>query len=242
MKADLRLAVVTPCGTPRAATHFERLASVLVPLLRERCEVSVFDPRAGAEHGAAERPLQELEPRAFEQVLWLVANDPACAGTWPHVRAVGGTVALFDWGLGRAAWAALPELAAGGRRAAWVALREGGAEALSAARDGTLRARVEGDGAAAAPARNRAIVRHADCFLVPTEECAGRIRADRNEPTPIAVTPWDLARDAVAVADAWVAALRAFPTHRSARRSVVRTLLANLAGRAAQDRAATAAE
>ena len=66
-------------------------------------------------------------------------------------------------------------------------------------------------------------LRHADGFLLPTEELRGRVLEDRNEPTPTAVI--DPTADPAEVACLWTEALATFPPHRAARKSIFRSIL-----------------
>lgn len=210
----MKLALVT---APTAST-VGRALSALGPALARRCELALFRGASEAEG----LPLTGFEPRAFDHLLVVVADDPACSGAWPLVRRFGGTVALLDWSLERAAAAARPALAAHGGRQTWSVLQEGGWADVE-----RLARRRRGEGGEPLVA-NRGIVRHADSFLVGDEDLVRRIRADRNEPTPVALVPIALEREPERVAEAWIAALQRFPPHRSGRRSVARNLFGAL--------------
>jgi hypothetical protein len=130
-------------------------------------------------------------------------------------------VALFDWCLAEATRAAYPGLAGAGPRARWLAAREGGTRAALRLRAGT---------GPELPAMNRSVVRWADSFIVPDDDLRQRVLEERNEPTPIAVV--DPRGPAADVAHRWCDALASFPRHRSARSSVLRSMLAALRSRA----------
>jgi len=185
----------------------------LLPHLAERCELTLLVEHAGGElAGCPLQSVTQLDPTAFDQVVYAVGNEAAHGYMLPIVRRIGGVAALFDWCLAKAARAAYPGFEVGGALAGWLALREGGREGLR------LR-----DDADAVPALNRSIVRHADGFLLPTEELRTRVLEDRNGPTPTAV--FDPAAATVDVARLWADALEAFPPHRAARKSILRSIV-----------------
>ncbi len=104
----------------------------LVPYLREHCEVQVFvDPafsgRAWLESsGERARGADELNPRAFDQIVYQLGNERSHAFMPRMIRALGGTVVQHDWVLFDLALATFPALARGGAKGHALALREGG--------------------------------------------------------------------------------------------------------------------
>lgn len=106
----------------------------LLPYLRESCDVQIFaEPRHVAElpngceeDGERVLPADELDPRAYDHVLYQLGNEASHAFMTPLIRAIGGTVMLHDWVLFDLAATAWPALIRGGWKGHAVALREGG--------------------------------------------------------------------------------------------------------------------
>jgi hypothetical protein len=193
----------------------------LLPYLQERFEVDVVLPPDGEDDGLAGtnvRAASELEPLEYDHLLFAIGNEPRLAYAYPILRRTGGCVALFDWCLAEATRAAYPGLAGAGPRARWLAAREGGTRAALRAGTGPE-----------PPAMNRSVVRWADSFIVPDDDLRQRVLGERNEPTPIAVV--DPGGPEADVADRWCDALASFPRHRSARSSVLRSMLTALKAR-----------
>jgi hypothetical protein len=232
----VRIALVTGADEPLCAVASHTLA--LLPRLREVAHVDRFVAddqleRAAPQDGESPLPVSALRPREFDQIVYQVADEPRCAFMTKLVRAVGGTVALYDWALPDLAAAAFPALAAGGWRGWAVALREGGPAQATAWR----RARRSGEPPATLTL-NRSIVRHADAFLVHSEEIGLAVRTDRNARTALAVVPGGSGREGVdevcpwgEVARRWVGALATFPHAHSAGRPLVRLALEAASGR-----------
>lgn len=228
----MRIALVTtPLARPTAAGLAFR---GWVPVLRELAEVDVFVPDASqAADGECrevpadvgpERPVGELAPRQYEQILYTIGNEAEHAFMLPMVRALGGTVALFSWSLTMPSVAAHPELVSGGLRGAVRAWREGGGEALSRGWAGLPAGGAE-QPAGAGVELNRSVVRHADAFLVDGEELRARILESRNAPTPIAVGQLDARQldreSSLAAAREWMQRLERFPRPRASRRALI---------------------
>jgi len=101
----------------------------LVPFLREHCDVQYFVERGHDEaawNGERARPVSELHPKEFDQILYQLGNEQAHAFMPRMLRALGGTVMQHDWVLFDLALAAFPGLVRGGARGHALALREGG--------------------------------------------------------------------------------------------------------------------
>ncbi len=104
----------------------------LVPYLREHCEVQVFvDPTSSDRAwpdwiGERARGTDELDPRAFDQILYQLGNERSHAFMPRMIRELGGTVVQHDWVLFDLALATFPGLARGGVKGHALALREGG--------------------------------------------------------------------------------------------------------------------
>lgn len=245
----MRIALVTTPVGSGPVSGVAGATRALLPHLRRHAEVELFvEPgRGGADIlGEAHRSLAELAPREFDQILYPLGNERPCGFMLPAIRALGGTVALFEWELGEAARGAYASLERGGWRGLGRALAEGGLEQARAWRhQHRALGRAAGVPQAQGPALNRSAVRFADAFVVHFEGLRGRILAERNEHTPIALVPlgplaaepprWDR------VAQAYVEALELFPGPRSARRSLV-ALAFRMRSAARQARAEASAE
>ena len=181
----MKLALVVP--PPHVTSAVGEYAQSLLPHLEELMQVTLFD----------EESVGTLNPRNFDQVLYIVGDEACCAFMVPALRAIGGTVDLFAWNLGQLANAIWPELQRGGMRARLRRLREG--------RD-----------------LNRSIVRHGDAFIVRDECLAGQILEDRNASTPIAKAPRD---DKGAIAARYLEILESFPAPRTARRPILYSII-----------------
>jgi hypothetical protein len=183
----MKLALVTT--SPALPSGVGEAVRELLPHLRELCELSIFvEPGGGSGElaGAPFAPIATLDPRAHDRLLIPIGNEPALAFAPRVVRALGGTVMLFDWGLFDLASAAYPALARGGLKGFAAALREGGlGQARAHAR---TRARERSE-PGPRPSFNRSIVRHADSFLVRDDALARRILTERNARTAIGVVP-----------------------------------------------------
>jgi glycosyltransferase involved in cell wall biosynthesis len=102
----------------------------LLPYLAEHCDLEAF-VETGADEpgwpaGIRVRTLEELVPRAFDQIVYQVGNEANHAFMPRMIRAVGGTVVQHDWVLFDLAVATFPALVRGGPKGHLVALREGG--------------------------------------------------------------------------------------------------------------------
>lgn len=191
----------------------------------EQIDVFVERGREGGDYfGWTTRTANALVPKEYDQVLYAVGNEPNCGFMAPLVRRLGGCVILHDWSLARLAWAAYPELPAGGLRGVVRALREGGP--ADARRYWTLRAA----GATASAQElaelllNRSLVRFGDCFLVPDANVERAVLDDRNARTPIRVVDHrgaTTSADWAALAASYREALERFPAPRTARKSLL---------------------
>ncbi len=249
----MRIAVVTtPSGELSAVGEHVR---AWLPHLREHHDLQEF-VESGREAtgwcGEPTQPSHRLRARDFDQILYLLGNEPGHAFMLPILRALGGTVAQHEWSLVALATAAQPALSRGGMRGALAALREGGLRqariyrALSLARTGVaLQPAWTAALDRAELTLNRTVVRHADAFLVGTEEMRSRILLDRNSATPVGVVPGIVrgadvcmdARDATtsdragdhswpAIARQVAHALALFPPPRSRRKSLIQAAVA----------------
>ena len=104
-----------------------------LPYLREHCDVQVFVEEPDGEDWDTEpvRPVSELDPKAFDQVLYQLGNEQSHAFMLPMIRAIGGTVMQHDWVLFDLAMKAYPGLMRGGAKGHALALREGGFQQAS---------------------------------------------------------------------------------------------------------------
>jgi hypothetical protein len=215
----MKLALVTT--SPALPSEVGAAVSELLPHLRELCELSVFvEPGGGSGEiaGVPFAPIATLDPRAHDRLMIPIGNDPALAFAPRVVRALGGTVMLFDWGLFDLACAAYPALARGGLKGFAAALREGGlAQARSYARGGGEHGAASPGEPAHRPSFNRSIVRHADSFLVHASPLARRILPERNARTAIGVVPLGAAAPPDFTARRAVELLAEFPGPRATR-------------------------
>ncbi|HVS11321.1 MAG TPA: hypothetical protein VMS76_15735 [Planctomycetota bacterium] len=203
----MRLAIVIGAAAMAGAAR----VLALVPHLAAEHELEIFAERAGELPGVRRvRPVTELTPRELDHVVFVVENEPGCGFMLPLVRELGGTVALEQWSLARAARAAYAELDRPGLRGTVRAWREGGLAGLSAWRRGQF----------GELAFNRSAVRFADSFIVPSEELRRRVLVERNAPTPIGVI--EPQADAASQACAWTEIFGRFPSPRSARKTLFR--------------------
>lgn len=217
----MKLALVTTAPSIPSPTG-ARVRSV-VPHLAARVELALF-VEPGTQGGEiAEMPLRstaDLDPQVFDHIVYAVGNERSHGFMAALVRAFGGTVALDRWDLGELAIGARPELAHGGVRGSWAAWLEGGLA-------GALRYIEVMRAGRALPtdcALNRSVVRHADAFLVGADELRGKILAERNAPTPIALVSWDTEHPDVLAAQ-WMEHLALFPSHRARRKSLIKTMI-----------------
>ena len=103
----------------------------LLPYLREHAEIDLFVEiglEGEEESGERTRPVDQLRPREYDQILYQLGNEIQHAFMVPLVRGLGGTVMLHDWVLFDLALAAFPSLARGGLRGLRRAWTEGGLE------------------------------------------------------------------------------------------------------------------
>lgn len=123
----MRLALVTTPATARSGIG--DYTRHLLPYLREEVEVELFVD-VGLEgdepSGGRTRPVDELVPRDFDQVVYQLGNERQHAFMLPMIRGLGGTVMLHDWVLFDLALAAHPELERGGALGLRRALQLGG--------------------------------------------------------------------------------------------------------------------
>ena len=123
----------------------------LLPYLRQHLEVEVFVAAecAGEElDGKPTCSAKELQPRAFDRILYQLGNERAHAFMLPMVRSLGGVVTLHDWVLFDLATAAEPALERGGLGGHLAALRAGGVrQARRYARNRAARRRALRSGA-----------------------------------------------------------------------------------------------
>jgi len=101
----------------------------LLPYLRELAEVVLFVDvgfEALEPSGERTRPVDELVPRDFDQVLYQLGNETQHAFMVPLIRGLGGTVMLHDWVLFDLALAAYPRIERGGLLALRRVWAEGG--------------------------------------------------------------------------------------------------------------------
>jgi len=127
----MRLALVTT--PPSVRSGIGDYTRHLLPLLRERLDVTVFVENGleGEDYeGLETRAAGSLLPREHDQLLFQLGNELAHGFMAPMVRRLGGVVCLHDWILFDMALAAWPALAKGGVRGHWLALREGGSREL----------------------------------------------------------------------------------------------------------------
>lgn len=202
-----------------------RRLRALLPALESALELELFTDEAknaSQPWSIPVRPLAELAPRDFQQILYFLEDSEAHAFMVPMLRDLGGAVVLHDWNMGRLARALRPALARpglAGRIAAW---REGGLSAFKAfGRSGPLAALEN-------LPLNRSVVRYADAFIVPDEAWRRPILEERNAPTPVAVVSWDSTASAEAVASSaaeFIECLQLLPTHRTNRKSLIRTAI-----------------
>ncbi len=189
----MKLALIATALADRslAARRLRRLAAQWRTLGEVECFVEAGGAGAQGEfdQGIPARPLQELAPKAYDQILYNVADDPRLGFSAAMIRALGGCVYLHDWSLVRWASAAWPQMTRATWRGRLRSLREGGGG--RPAQPGLQAAPWE-DG----PAFNRSAVRHGDSFLVESSHLKKRILTERNAPTPVAVMPWS-------VSEAW---------------------------------------
>jgi hypothetical protein len=203
----MRLAIVTGAAPTAVGARLVEL----VPHLAAEHELEIFAEREGELPGVRRvRPVTEFTPRELDHFVFVVEDEPACGFMLLLVRELGGTVALEQWSLARAARAAYAELGRPGLRGTVRAWREGGVADLLAWRRGQF-----GD-----LAFNRSAVRFADSFIVPSEELRRRVLVERNAPTPIGVV--EPQADAASQASAWTECLGRFPNPRSARKTLFR--------------------
>lgn len=124
----MRIALVTT--PPSIRSGIGDYTRRLLPYLREHTGVEVFvrddliDP--GNWPGEPLRPASELEPGAFDQILYQIGNEVNHAFMIPVIEKAGGVVMLHDWILFDMAVSHWPLLRKNGRRGAAVAWREGG--------------------------------------------------------------------------------------------------------------------
>ena len=124
----MKLALVTT--HPAVRSGIGDYTRHLLPYLREHCAVDVFV--GPTEHPPAEgcRPVADLVPRDYDQILYQLGNELSHAFMARMIRAIGGTVMQHDWVLFDMALVAWPALARGGAKGHALALREGGVEQM----------------------------------------------------------------------------------------------------------------
>jgi glycosyltransferase involved in cell wall biosynthesis len=118
----MRLALVTT--PPSVRSGIGDYTRHLLPYLREHADVDLYV--APGLECAGHRSARELDPAAFDRILFQLGNERHHAFMVPLLRATGGAVMLHDWVLFDLALAAFPEIARGGWRGHVRALREGG--------------------------------------------------------------------------------------------------------------------
>lgn len=226
----MKLAFVIPSVGSEPSARLAALlehASELALHLRGRVELELFAERRIAsplEPGHDARPLAELDPRDFDRILFLVADDPGCAFMLRTLKRVGGIALLLDWGLGRAVRRCWPELDRRGPRGFLRALAVGG---LRGARERLV----------AEPALNRPVVRFADGFIVRSQELRERILVERNVPTPVAcIDAAERARVGEQLGEHLQDMFERFPAHLAVRPSLIEAAIQG-ADRAREQRA-----
>jgi glycosyltransferase involved in cell wall biosynthesis len=128
----LKIALVTtPWSSRSGIADYTRH---LLPYLRGGAEVQLFvEVGRELEECAGEelKSVEDLDPRAFDQILYQLGNEAQHAFMVPMVKLLGGTVVLHDWVLFDLAMAAYPALQTGGLAGLRRAYSEGGvAQAL----------------------------------------------------------------------------------------------------------------
>lgn len=129
----MRVALVTT--PPSVRSGIGDYTRHLLPYLREHCQVDLYvRPEAAAAIAAGEDAwpgeepgsVLELDPGAYDQVLFQLGNEINHAFMPRMIRHIGGTVMQHDWVLFDLALAAYPGLVRGGWKGHTLALREGG--------------------------------------------------------------------------------------------------------------------
>jgi hypothetical protein len=249
----MRIAVVTT--PPSEPSRVGERVGPWLPHLRERFEIQEFvelDRGGIGWCGEPTEPSHRLRARDFDQILYLLGNEASHAFMLPILRALGGTVVQHDWSLAALATAARPALSHGGMRGALAALREGGLRQARAYRALSLDRAGVGSQLAweaalgrAELALNRSVVRHADAFVVASEDMKLRILRDRNSATPVGVVKGldgesggrnerrESATNDRVDAPAWAevarqvaSCLERFPAPRSRRKSLIQSAIA----------------
>ncbi|MFT7484865.1 MAG: glycosyltransferase involved in cell wall biosynthesis [Candidatus Paceibacteria bacterium] len=122
--------VTTPWSSRSGIADYTRH---LLPYLREGAQVDLYVEvgREGEECGGEVlRSVAELQPRAYDQILYQLGNEAQHAFMVPLVRGLGGTVMLHDWVLFDLSMSAHSALQRGGLRGATRAYQEGGVAQL----------------------------------------------------------------------------------------------------------------
>ena len=123
----LRVALVTT--PPSIRSGIGDYTRHLLPYLREHVDVDLFVAKGAdeAEWGDEQaRLVDELDPRAYDQVLYQLGNERHHAFMAHMIRAIGGTAMQHDWVLFDMATHAFPGITRGGAKGHALALREGG--------------------------------------------------------------------------------------------------------------------
>lgn len=228
----MRVALV--CSLPEGPSGLGDFVGLLAPELARQVELVIYSPREMSSfEGLEVRPVSSLHKDSAEHIVYHVADEAHAGFCYRLIRRWGGTVLLHDWDLSTVAHAAYPELARPGGRGFLRALREGGWAGA-----GAWRRRTGG-----APL-NRTAIRLADAFLVFERELARAIIEERRSATPVgclldgelAAAPEGQSSSASQharhaaermpeVVRDLVLRLDRFPTHRTARKSVIRSAI-----------------
>ena len=129
----MRVALVTT--PPSVRSGIGDYTRHLLPYLREHCQVDIYVRPEAAEALAAgddewpgEEPksILDLDPNAYDQVMFQLGNELSHDFMVRMIRHVGGTVMQHDWVLFDLALATYPGLVRGGLKGHMLALREGG--------------------------------------------------------------------------------------------------------------------
>ena len=123
----MRIALVTT--PPSRRSGIGDYTRHLLPHLRAHADVDLYVPPpvdANTWPGDVARSVLELDPNAYDQVLFQLGNELGHNFMARMIRRIGGTVMQHDWVLFDMALATYPGLVRGGWKGHLLALREGG--------------------------------------------------------------------------------------------------------------------